>query len=184
MLGIGERVGGRRGHRRCEIHRRAIFGDDERMRCSAYGLVGWVGVALVVSSLPGCRGQKTEAPPASVTAESLPRRTVTAVGLVIEDLKPGTGRVCTASDTIEMHFVAMFADGTVYDSSEMRKRTLLVPLSSPSLIRGLKEGIPGLREGGTRRIEIPWMLAYGANGREPVPPKMDLVFEVELVSIK
>jgi len=174
------------------VHRRGIFGDDARMNCSTHVLVGLIGLTVLVAAGSGCTRQKNEAAPAPVEADSmpapasapLPQRTVTPDGLVIEDLTIGTGRECAAGDTIEMNFTAMLADGTVYDSSEMRKRSLLVPLSSPSLIRGLKEGIPGLREGGKRRLEIPWKLAYGINGREPVPPKTDLIFVIELVAIK
>lgn len=107
-----------------------------------------------------------------------------AEGLVIEDLVPGTGPPCPPGATVTIHFTAMFADGTVYDSTDIRKRPLTLSLSNPSLIRGLREGIPGMRAAGKRRIHIPWTLAYGEHGRDPIPPRTDLVFEVELLRIE
>lgn len=102
-------------------------------------------------------------------------------GLVIEDTSPGAGEVVRAGDTVTMLFIARFADGTVYDSSDLRRRPLTITLSNPGLIRGLREGIPGMRVGGERTIRIPWTLAYGEHGRHPVPPKTDLVFEIEVL---
>ncbi len=99
---------------------------------------------------------------------------------MIEDLIAGDGPPCPPGAIVQVNFTASFG-GKVYDSSAMRKRPLSLPLSSPSLIEGLKRGIPGMRVGGTRRIEIPWRLAYGESGRDPIPPKTDLVFEVELL---
>jgi peptidylprolyl isomerase len=56
------------------------------------------------------------------------------------------------------------------------------------LIPGFDQGFYGMKVGGKRRLFIPWQLAYGAKGRpgpDPahpgIPPKADLIFDVELV---
>jgi peptidylprolyl isomerase len=58
------------------------------------------------------------------------------------------------------------------------------------VIPGWDQGFGGMKIGGKRRIFIPWQLAYGAKGRpgpDPahpgIPPKADLIFDVELVDV-
>jgi peptidylprolyl isomerase len=57
-------------------------------------------------------------------------------------------------------------------------------------IPGFDQGFAGMKVGGKRRIFIPWQLAYGANGRPGpdaahpgIPPKCDLIFDVELMDM-
>ena len=58
------------------------------------------------------------------------------------------------------------------------------------LIPGFDYGCLGMKVGGKRRLLIPWQLAYGAHGhpgpdaQHPgIPPKADLIFDVELVDV-
>ncbi len=104
-------------------------------------------------------------------------------GLVIEDLIDGEGAPCAPDATVEVEFTGMFEDGRIFDSSEMRRARLTIPLTRPSTIEGLRKGIPGMRPGGKRRIIIPWTLAYGEHGRDPIPPMANLTFEITLVRI-
>ena len=73
------------------------------------------------------------------------------------------------------------------DADDLRD-LLTVLLGSPvpdawqSAIAGWQEGIPGMKPGGIRRLNIPYAWAYGEGGRPPqIPPKADLVFEVKLL---
>ncbi len=60
----------------------------------------------------------------------------------------------------------------------------------PRLIPGWNLGVDGMKVGGKRRIFIPWQIAYGVPGRpgsDPdhgVPPKADLIFDIELLDVK
>jgi peptidylprolyl isomerase len=58
------------------------------------------------------------------------------------------------------------------------------------VIPGFDQGFEGMKIGGKRRIFIPWQLAYGAKGKPGpdaanpgIPPKADLIFDVELVDV-
>jgi peptidylprolyl isomerase len=105
------------------------------------------------------------------------------------------------------------ADGHKFDSSEDHRQPLRDKEGKPVMgddgkpkladaqpisfvqgfgrvIPGFDQGFDGMKVGGKRRLFIPWQLAYGARGRpgpDPahpgIPPKADLVFDVELVDV-
>jgi peptidylprolyl isomerase len=58
-------------------------------------------------------------------------------------------------------------------------------------LTGLDQGFEGMRVGGKRRIIVPYQLAYGARERPSpgpdlpvgIPPKSDLIFDVELLAV-
>lgn len=102
-----------------------------------------------------------------------------ANGLKIWDVTEGTGEVAQTGDTVTIHYRGWLLDGTSFDSSENRGQPSTFPLGN--LIQGWQLGIPGMKEGGTRRLYIPSDLAYGAAGRTNIPPNSDLVFEIQLI---
>jgi peptidylprolyl isomerase len=64
------------------------------------------------------------------------------------------------------------------------------PQGMGRLIPGFDQGFAGMKVGGKRRLFIPWQLAYGtrdmpAHGADHpgIPPKSDLIFDVELVDV-
>ncbi len=66
---------------------------------------------------------------------------------------------------------------------------LVFPQGYGRLIPGFDEGFAGMRVGGKRRIFVPWQLGYGERdlpareGHPGIPPKSDLIFDVELVDM-
>jgi peptidylprolyl isomerase len=103
-------------------------------------------------------------------------------GLKIEDIVVGTGKVCTPQSTVVMNYKGTFPDGREFQSNPPGD-PLVYPLSR--LIKGWQEGVPGMKVGGKRKLYIPWQLAYGEMGSPPdIPPKADLVFEIELLDVK
>jgi FKBP-type peptidyl-prolyl cis-trans isomerase len=60
-----------------------------------------------------------------------------------------------------------------------------IEFSLNGVIPGWTEGIPGMKVGGVRRLEIPAALGYGEQGSgDVIPPNSDLIFEVEIVNTK
>ena len=104
-------------------------------------------------------------------------------GLIIEDLVIGEGKECPVGGAVVAHYRGTFKDtGEEFDSSYRRGQPMPFPLQG--VIQGWGEGVPGMKVGGKRRLTIPYQLAYGEQGRPPViPPKADLVFEIELVDV-
>lgn len=100
-------------------------------------------------------------------------------GVVAEDLQVGTGDVCKPGATVTVHYTGRLLNGKVFDSS-VGGDPVEFPLAQ--LIEGWQVGIPGMRAGGRRQLTIPWKLAYGEAGAPPeIPPKADLIFEIELI---
>lgn len=107
-------------------------------------------------------------------------------GLVIEDVKVGSGKEAHLNNKIKVHYKGTFKkDGKTFDSSYDRGEPIEFTLAEGQLIKGWTEGIPGMKVGGKRKLSIPYAMAYGEHGRPPaIPEKADLNFEVELLDVK
>lgn len=105
-------------------------------------------------------------------------------GLATQDLVVGTGTSIQMGDMARAHYVGRLKDGTEFDSSRSRGEAFNFTLGKGMVIKGFERGMVGMKAGGVRRISIPWVLGYGERGAPPkIPPKADLVFEVELLDI-
>ncbi|MEQ8845533.1 MAG: FKBP-type peptidyl-prolyl cis-trans isomerase [Phycisphaerales bacterium] len=104
-------------------------------------------------------------------------------GLVAEDIEVGDGAECPHGATVKVHYRGTLEDGTQFDSSYDRGEPITFPLGN--LIQGWQIGIPGMKVGGKRRLEIPYSLGYGERGAPPsIPPRANLVFDIELLDVK
>ena len=110
---------------------------------------------------------------------------VSLAGLRYKALKtgPATGPHPRRSDEIVVRYEGRLTNGKVFDSSASDKSgTATFPLGK--LIPGWVAVLQLMRPGDEWLIQIPAYLAYGEKGVGPIPPNADLVFRVELVSIK
>lgn len=111
--------------------------------------------------------------------------TTTPEGLVIEDIRVGTGDVATPGQNVAVHYTGTLQNGTKFDSSVDRGQPFVFPLGAGRVIKGWDQGVAGMKVGGKRRLVIPASLAYGAQSPSPaIPPNSTLIFEVELLGIQ
>jgi len=103
--------------------------------------------------------------------------------LVVEDLVVGTGATAATGDTVTVHYIGTFTNGTKFDSSYDRNQPFSFRLGAGQVIAGFDQGVTGMKVGGKRRLTIPPSLAYGSTGQGPIPPNSTLVFEIDLLSI-
>jgi len=94
---------------------------------------------------------------------------------------PGSGAHPRPTDTVTIHYVGRFIDGSAFDSSVARGAPATFPL--PRLIRGWQEGVPMMGVGDRYEFAIPYTLGYGYSGRGPIPGGATLVFTIELIAI-
>jgi FKBP-type peptidyl-prolyl cis-trans isomerase FkpA len=85
------------------------------------------------------------------------------------------------TDTVTIHYVGRFIDGVEFDSSVSRGAPATFAL--PRLIRGWQEGVPMMRVGERYEFAIPYTLAYGWDGRGPIPGGATLLFTIELIAV-
>jgi len=105
--------------------------------------------------------------------------------LKIEDLEVGTGAEAQAGQMVTVHYTGWLTDGQKFDSSKDRNDPFVFPLGQGMVIKGLDQGVVGMKVGGKRKLTIPPELGYGARGAVGViPPNATLVFEVELLGTK
>jgi FKBP-type peptidyl-prolyl cis-trans isomerase len=102
------------------------------------------------------------------------------------ELVEGKGKEVKKGDTVEVHYTGWLQkDGTKFDSSVDRGEPFTTPIGAGKVIVGWDEGVPGMKEGGKRKLIIPAELAYGKKGAGGViPPDADLIFEVEVLKVK
>jgi len=110
-----------------------------------------------------------------------------ATALEVIDLREGNGTTAEVGDCITVHYRLSLGDGTPVEGNDTFATDagpISFELVEGGLIEGWIQGIPGLKEGGLRRLIVPPALAYGETERSGIPPSSTLVFDVELVKIE
>ena len=127
----------------------------------------------------------------------------TESGLMYIKTNSSVGDKVDPNKTIMAHYAVYFNDGSLldtsifevaekYDTVNVRRKQSggYSPLEcrigpQDPMITGFKEGLSLLNIGDKATLFIPYYLAYGETGRgDAIPPKSDLIFEVEIVEMK
>ena len=111
-----------------------------------------------------------------------PRENVTELEVI--DTEVGKGKEVQPGATITAHYTgALCKNGIIFQSSHDMGSAITFGLDQ--VIAGWTQGVPGMKEGGTRRLIIPAAMAYGERSPAPnIPANSDLVFDIDLVAIR
>ena len=125
--------------------------------------------------------------------------TKTESGLIYKIITEGQGAKPTSGTTVYINYALYLANGEMLESSveevakqygkfdEQRKSMKgYQPFpfeygKKTGLISGFLEGIENMKFGDKAVLFIPYQLGYGEKGGGPIPPKTDLIFEVEML---
>ncbi|HSJ10493.1 MAG TPA: FKBP-type peptidyl-prolyl cis-trans isomerase [Longimicrobiales bacterium] len=100
-------------------------------------------------------------------------------GLYSRDLVVGEGLTAGVGDEVTVRYTGWLPDGTEIGDHEQT-----FPLAEGLVLKGLDEGLLGMKVGGRRKLVIPPDLAYGRAGRgRSIPPLSTLIFEVDLLKV-
>lgn len=121
-------------------------------------------------------------------------------GLKYLNEKSGEGREAEQDNVVTITYKAWIANDTtnIFDDwasdttklvylvgdSYSKGQTIKFVLGENLFIKGLDEGIIGMKAGGIRTIFIPLELAYGKQRVDPIQPNSDLKVVVELLEVK
>lgn len=100
-------------------------------------------------------------------------------------IKPGNGSdFPKKGDTVTMHYTGTLVSGKKFDSSVDRGQPFVTKIGVGQVIRGWDEGVVLMSLGEKAKLNISYDFAYGEKGHPAgIPPKADLIFEVELLKI-
>ena len=103
-------------------------------------------------------------------------------GLIVTEIKAGSGESPKATDKVKVNYKGTLPDGTVFDSSDKHGGPATFPLNG--VIKCWTEGVQTMKVGGKSKLVCPSDIAYGDQGRPPqIKPGATLVFDVELLDI-
>jgi peptidylprolyl isomerase len=153
----------------------------------------WAQTATTPPAKPKPAGTTTthKAGTAAAAAPKLPAnippvrgipKTLVSIELKYLDAKLGTGALAQPGWKYTVHYTGWLHDGTKFDSSVDRGQPFEFQQGAHRVIPGWDQGFAGMKVGGKRRLFIPYQLAYGERGSGPIPPKSDLIFDIELIS--
>lgn len=114
--------------------------------------------------------------------------------LEITDTQVGTGDAVQAGDVVVVEYTGTLTSGKQFDSN-VGKEPFAFQVGVGQVIKGWDQGVVGMKIGGTRKLVIPFKLAYGERALPPsdrgdvkagsvIPAKSDLKFTVKLLKIE
>ncbi len=163
-----------------------------RILTLTFALAGFVSASLHAQTAPATTpkpaAHKSTAASAAAAGPKLPPNIPPVKGIPKDlvalkylEIKPGTGELAKPGWKYTVHYTGWLHDGTKFDSSVDRGTPFEFIQGQRRVIMGWDEGFDGMKVGGKRRLFVPYQMAYGANGRGPIPAKADLIFDVEFI---
>ena len=103
---------------------------------------------------------------------------VTESGLQIETITEGTGAQPKEGDKVLVNYKGTLIDGTQFDANDSTE------FNVNGVVKGFKEGLLNMKEGGKAIFTMPSELAYGDRGAgQNISGGSTLIFDVELIKV-
>ncbi|MGP0172880.1 FKBP-type peptidyl-prolyl cis-trans isomerase [Pseudomonas sp. NCHU5208] len=100
-------------------------------------------------------------------------------GVLVSEVRPGSGAKPTARSRVQVRYSGQLADGSLFDESQTPQWFRL-----DSLIAGWRSALLQMPVGAHWRLVVPSAQAYGEEGAgDLIPPYSPLVFDLELLGV-
>ncbi len=146
-------------------------------------------LALAGVILTGCLEQSNPIGPGTSSIGSDTSEPIVIPDFAIIDVVVGTGIAAAIGNFVDVTFTLWLYDETQLEAKGEQLTTNTDPvnvlLDPLQVIAGWIQGVPGMREGGVRRLIVPPALAFGGAGSPngAVPPNTPVVYEIELLAV-
>ena len=151
-------------------------------------LTGVVFSVIIIFQSDNQKDNTSQNQPAKLIGTNLPNFQSRAKvdKLEIKDTTKGGGQVVKDGSTVTVQYLGVrSSDGLIFDTTLDRGQAATFQLSKGSVIDGFRQGLIGMKAGGSRDIWIPAALGYGAAGAgQYIPPNTDLCFQISLQDVK
>ena len=153
---------------------------------------GLFALIMAASACPAL-AQTTATVPA--VANTIPAKLDPIKELKKTDLTVGTGKEAIAGKTVTVNYTGWLYTynpskpdhkGSKFYSSLDNGVADTFPLGTDKKVKGLSQGITGMKIGGKRTVIVPAELGYGAHSmwRGVIPANSALLYEIELIDVQ
>ncbi len=109
---------------------------------------------------------------------------LTKDSIQIFSIKSGNGYQPSEKDTVTLHMSMFLENGTLLFSSYESGDSIVAPLIENVFPKGIVKAISTLKAGEKAKVILPYKLAYGEQGGGPIPPRSNIVYNIELLAAK
>jgi FK506-binding nuclear protein len=142
---------------------------------AALGLVGCLNTGTTDGSTSGDPSDPATETFTGITPPIvISQMTKTALGDYYLDERVGTGPVLEGPRIVIFSYITFLKNGVIVDQQVGSEQDL------NQVVRGLQDGLVGMRVGGERVVVVPSALAFGSFAKPPIPANATLVFDVVL----
>ena len=137
--------------------------------------------AIVITGLiaNGCSDTPHEIPTQKTQSSFWEQNSQTLGPWQISDEKTGSGKTAQKGHTINA-LISYSLEG----DSEVDAKDVTFRIGEGELIRGVDEGVVGMKEGGQRKLTLPPQFAYGRQGIPgKIPPNTLIIVTVQLKKV-
>jgi len=99
-------------------------------------------------------------------------------------MQPGSGEAAVKSgDRIQVNYVGTFEDGSVFEASISPEKPYEIVVGE-SGVKGLDDGVIGMKVGEKRKIVVSPELGYGDQDHGTIPANSTLIYDLTLLKIE